>query len=117
MDSIARGELRTPIKKMPDLESRLKNHARELGFYLVGIAPAEPADGLDRYLEWLEQGYHGEMAYLQKHADARRHPQSMLVSVRSVVMVGIDDFVGRDAESPEHSAITAPALRSEDSAS
>ena len=38
------------------LETRLKNHARSLGFDLVGIAPAIEADGFDRLKEWLDRG-------------------------------------------------------------
>ncbi len=71
------------------LENRLKQHAVDLGFDLVGIAPAEPADGFDHLQEWLAAGYAGDMAYLHKHAEARRHPSSILPTVRSVVMAAM----------------------------
>jgi epoxyqueuosine reductase len=72
------------------LETRLKEQARQLGFELVGIAAAAPADGFDRLRDWLDRGFAGEMAYLGRHADARRHPASILPEVRSVVMVGMN---------------------------
>jgi epoxyqueuosine reductase len=75
---------------MAPLETRLKQHARELGFELVGIAPATPADGFDRLRAWLDQGYAGEMAYMQRHAAARCHPSAILADVQSVVMVGLN---------------------------
>jgi epoxyqueuosine reductase len=71
------------------LNERIKAHARALGFELVGIAPAAPADGFVHLQDWLAQGYAGEMAYMSNHGDARRHPESILPDVRSVVMVGI----------------------------
>ena len=71
------------------LEERLKEWARSLGFDLVGIAPAGPADGFDRLTDWLERGFAGNMEYMSRHADARRHPQSILPDVHSVVMVGL----------------------------
>jgi epoxyqueuosine reductase len=74
---------------MQRVEARLKAQAQELGFELVGIAPATPADGFDQLREWLDHGYAGEMAYMHKHGDARRHPESILPEVRSVVMVGM----------------------------
>src|SRR5260370_5462142 len=40
--------------------------------------------------EWLNQGYAGEMGYMHRQAEARRHPDSILPEVRSVVMVGIN---------------------------
>jgi epoxyqueuosine reductase len=71
------------------LKTRLKEQAHALGFELAGIAPAVEADGFARLRDWLDHGHAGEMAYLHKHADARRHPGSILPEVRSVVMVGI----------------------------
>jgi epoxyqueuosine reductase len=75
---------------MVALENRLKERARELGFELAGIAPAAPADGFERLRAWLDQGCAGDMAYMHHHADARRHPSSVLADVRSVVMVGMN---------------------------
>jgi epoxyqueuosine reductase len=73
------------------VEVALKNEARRIGFGLCGIAAAGPADGFDRYTGWLADGYHGAMGYLREQAEARRHPESILPAVRSVVMVGLDD--------------------------
>ena len=72
------------------LETRLKHQARALGFDLVGIASAAPADGFDRLRDWLARGFAGDMAYMHRHAEARRHPDSILPDVRSVVMVGMN---------------------------
>src|SRR3954469_17060754 len=71
-------------------ESRLKDQARAAGFALVGIARAGPADDFARLREWLDRGYAGEMTYMPRHADARRHPAAVLPAVRSVVMVGME---------------------------
>ncbi len=78
------------MNDMEALEARIKQRAHELGFDLAGIAPAAPADGFDRLREWLERGFGGEMAYMSRHAGARRHPASVLPEVRSVVMVGMN---------------------------
>ena len=75
---------------MPSLETAIKDHAHALGFELVGIAAASPADGFDRLRLWLDQGNAGEMEYMHRLAEARRHPASILPSVRSVVMVGMN---------------------------
>src|SRR5215468_8637315 len=75
------------------LEERLKQQAHTLGFELAGIAPATEADGFDRLRDWLAHEFGGEMGYMQRHADARRHPSSILPKVRSVVMVGMNYHV------------------------
>jgi epoxyqueuosine reductase len=82
------------------LEQRLEQRARELGFELVGIAPATPADGFAHLQDWLAQGFAGEMAYMQRHGDARRHPDAVLRDVRSVVMVGMNYNPGRGDDEP-----------------
>lgn len=74
---------------MATLEERIKRQARELGFDPVGVARAGPADGFAHFREWLDAGHAGEMAYLHRHAEAHRHPSSVLPEVRSVVMVGM----------------------------
>jgi epoxyqueuosine reductase len=85
---------------MVSLETRLKHRARALGFDLVGIAPAMPADSFERLRSWLARGFAGEMTYLHRHAEARRHPASILVDVRSVVMVGLNYFDGDACAEP-----------------
>ena len=69
---------------------RLKSRARELGFDLVGIAPALTPAGIHPFRDWLDAGHAGEMAYLSNRADAYEHPRSVLEYVRSVVMLAIN---------------------------
>jgi epoxyqueuosine reductase len=78
------------MQGMGALEDRLRQQAHALGFELVGIAPAAPADGFDRLRDWLARGFAGTMDYMQRHAEARRDPSSVLPEVRSVVMVAIN---------------------------
>src|SRR5262245_47878181 len=88
---------------MADLEQRLKEQAHALGFELAGIAPAADADGFDRLRDWLDHGHAGDMDYLHRHADARRHPRSVLPAVRSVVMVGMNYAPASGPSSPSPS--------------
>src|SRR5262245_28180089 len=81
------------------LADRLKDRARALDFELVGIAPATGADGFDHFLHWLNRGFAGEMGYMNRQAQARRHPDTVLSSVRSVVMVGLNYRVGQNSNS------------------
>ena len=72
------------------LESRLKAEALARGFALAGIAPATEADSFPHFTSWLDRGFAGEMNYLPRGRDARRHPEAVLASVRSVFMVGLE---------------------------
>jgi epoxyqueuosine reductase len=86
---------------MPTREQEIKDEARRLGFEPVGIAPAAPADDFARLRPWLEQGFAGTMDYLERHAEARRHPASILPEVRSVVMVGLSYGPGAETKPSE----------------
>jgi epoxyqueuosine reductase len=90
------------------LEERIKEQARRLGFELVGIAPAAEADDFPRLRDWLAQGFAGEMAYMHRQAEARRHPASVLPEVRSVIMVGMNY---RPAEADEPARVAARVAR------
>ena len=73
-----------------ELAEQIAAEAYRLGFDLVGIVPAEPAATTNHYQAWLEQGYHGDMAYLARpDAVAKREDlEAVLPGVRSVVVVG-----------------------------
>jgi epoxyqueuosine reductase len=84
---------------MMPLEDRLKQQAHEVGFELAGIAAATAADGFDRLRTWLERGFAGEMTYMHRHAEARKHPSSVLPEVRSVLMVAMN-YLATDERQP-----------------
>lgn len=74
---------------MPDPQP-VKDRALELGFDLVGVAPAEPTLESAFYPQWLERGYHGEMAYLEGRRGAMRgDPRSLMPSAKSVICAGL----------------------------
>jgi epoxyqueuosine reductase len=75
---------------MSGLEERIKEQAQRLGFDLVGIAAATDAETYGFFRAWLAEGFAGEMRYLERQAEARRHPASLLRGVRSIVMVGLN---------------------------
>jgi epoxyqueuosine reductase len=75
---------------MTSLETRIKEHARQLGFELAGIARAGPADSFEQFRDWLGRGFAGDMGYLHRHAEARRHPSAVMPEVRSVIMLGMN---------------------------
>jgi epoxyqueuosine reductase len=75
---------------MERIETRLKQKAKDIGFELAGIAAAGPADSFGRMRDWLDRGYAGDMAYMTRHAEARRAPDSILDNVQTVVMLGMN---------------------------
>ncbi|MBX3040521.1 MAG: tRNA epoxyqueuosine(34) reductase QueG [Bdellovibrionaceae bacterium] len=59
-----------------DLNPLLESLAQEQGFSLVGWAPLEKPLSFDLYRQWISEGRHGEMTYLENHLPWKEHPQS-----------------------------------------
>jgi epoxyqueuosine reductase len=66
--------------------ARIKAHARTLGFDACGIAPAADHPELPFLREWLDRGYAGDMAYLERSADRRADVRHVLPSARTVIV-------------------------------
>jgi epoxyqueuosine reductase len=66
----------------------VKVRARELGFDLCGIAPADPQPELGFLREWLGRGYHGEMEYMARTVSRRMDLREVLASAQSIVVLG-----------------------------
>jgi epoxyqueuosine reductase len=69
----------------------IRERALELGFDLIGFAPAGPAPGAQRFVDWLAAGHHGAMGYLAREdaLQKRLDPSLILPHARTVVMVGV----------------------------
>jgi epoxyqueuosine reductase len=74
----------------PDLVSSLKEEAARLGFAAFGIARADaaPASG-ERLRNWLAEGMHGDMIWMEARADQRAAPPGLWPEVRSVIALGM----------------------------
>ena len=69
------------------LKQRVVAEASRLGFDACRIAPAQIAPNSDAFLQWLAQGFAGEMHWLHKQPERRTDPNHVLPGVRSLVMV------------------------------
>jgi epoxyqueuosine reductase len=67
-------------------------YAAELGFNLIGLAPARPSPHLDAYFHWIEAAMHGDMGYMARaDRQARRRDLNVILpGVQSMLVVGLD---------------------------
>ena len=64
----------------------IKDEAQRLGFLSCGISKAGfLEDEAPRLDQWLHQGYHGSMAYMENHYDKRLDPRKLVPGAQSVV--------------------------------
>lgn len=97
----------------------LRYAAEQLGFSAVGVAPAD-ADQGDRLANWLADGCHGDMEWMQRHLPARLNPQMVLPGVRSVVILSYEyaradartaaGGIARYAQGEDYHKLLAPKL-------
>jgi epoxyqueuosine reductase len=68
----------------------LREEAARLGFASVGFAPAEghPRQG-ERLTEWLGEGRHGSMEWMEGRAIQRATPQGLWPEAKSVIALGM----------------------------
>jgi epoxyqueuosine reductase len=72
---------------------RVKSRARELGFTLVGIAPATAMrEETTRLREWLARGYHATMRWMAQREEKRTDPRAVVPGAWSVVSVGMNYY-------------------------
>lgn len=72
------------------LKETIKARAINLGFSLCGVTNLEPTEQFPRYEEWLQHGFHGEMAYLasERHVEPRKDPQRIAPWAKSILVLG-----------------------------
>jgi epoxyqueuosine reductase len=78
------------VQQHKTLEARIKAKAAELGFADAGIARADAAPASGRRLrEWLAEGKHGSMIWMEERAHHRESPAGLWPEVKSVISLGM----------------------------
>jgi len=70
--------------------AEIKAAAKSIGFDAAGIVPATSPTGFDELQRWLQKGFDGEMKYISRRESAYEHPQHVMPSVKSVVMLALN---------------------------
>jgi epoxyqueuosine reductase len=73
-----------------NLVDALQDRAKEEGFVAFGIAPGRLAPlASERLQQWLKDGLHGDMLWMESRADERANPDALWPEVKSVIMLGM----------------------------
>jgi len=81
---------------MQRLATQIQTWAIELGFQQFGISDTDLSMAEKKLLNWLAQGYHGDMEWMQRHGTKRSRPDELLPETVRVLSVRLDYW-------PEHS--------------
>jgi len=72
------------------LADDIKLWGKELGFQQIGITNIELGPHKQFLKEWLDKGYHGEMAWMEAHQPQRNNPDSLVPGVMRVISARMD---------------------------
>jgi epoxyqueuosine reductase len=69
---------------------KVKEHAQELGFPLVGVTTPDPPPHLEFFKKWLEAGYQASMDWMgtDRSRERRANPLTILPECRSILVLG-----------------------------
>ena len=74
-------------------ENQIKAWAQELGFLACGFAKAEKLDREESHLDqWLANGFHGNMQYMENHREMRLDPTLLVPSSKSVISLAFNYY-------------------------
>ena len=68
----------------------MQGWARELGFSQIGVAGVDLSSAEPGLMQWLAQGFHGEMHYMQAHGLKRARPAELVPGTVSVITARMD---------------------------
>ena len=77
-----------------ELKTRLVSFARGIGFDSCRVAACGSAPHADQFRNWLDQGGHGEMGYMERGEEKRCDPQKVLAGARSIIVLAMNYFQG-----------------------
>lgn len=92
------------------LSQQIQKRAHDLGFELVGITPAEQSQTIQRYRQWIENGYAGKMGYLEKHLPLKEDTRRLLQEAKSIISLAMNYYTidppKAQAENPSRGQIS-----------
>jgi len=72
----------------PDRAQELKSWFQQKGYTQFGFTSLDKPLSLNVYKDWLNEGLHGEMTYLERHLPAKEDPTLLLKRAHSAIVVG-----------------------------
>src|SRR5206468_4439076 len=87
-----------------ELKARLVFFARKVGVDSCRVAVCNPPAHATEFREWLRQGAHGEMNYMQRGEEKRCDPEKILPGARSIVALALNYFQGEQSRQSRSAA-------------
>ncbi len=96
-----------PTKNWQRLAQTIKFWGRSLGFQDIAITDLDLNKNTVSHLhQWLQKGYHGQMAYMARNIDLRTNPKKLVKNAQRAIVVRIDYLT----DNPEFTVVEKPDM-------
>jgi len=90
------------VESPETLKRNVQTIAQALGFMECRIAPAAKAAHAQEYQDWVAQGKHGDMAWMERNIDRRSDVRAIVPEAKAVITLALNYYPG------EHPTDTPP---------
>lgn len=91
------------MSNLPSINQYIKQKAHALGFMHCGIAKARfLEEEAPRLEQWLKEGKHGEMKYMENHFDKRLDPRKLVEGAKSIISLSLNYFPSEEQKNKEY---------------
>ena len=80
------------------LSHQIKSLSQNLGFDEAGITDIDLSTSADKFRQWLDKGYHGDMAYMTAHGDKRWKPEKLVDHTIRVISLRMNYWPNDNAQ-------------------
>ena len=82
------------LSELSDWGEDIRNAALQLGFSACGFASVADVAPIvyNRWKEWIADGKHDTMQYMERYGDIRLNPQGLLPNARSIISVALNYY-------------------------
>ncbi len=74
------------------LTDEIKEEALRLGFDACGVCKAVDSGQEERYMKWINDNWHADMAYMARNIDKRTDPRLLVDGAKSIVSVALNYY-------------------------
>ncbi len=90
--------VQTAIPNWQALAADIQRWGQALGFQKLGISDTRLDEAERHLLDWLQEGRHGRMAYMERHGQKRSRPAELEPGTVSVISARLDYLPSRSAD-------------------
>jgi epoxyqueuosine reductase len=93
------------------MKAALRQRAQELGYDDCRVTTAGPPESAAQFRQWLAEGRHGQMGWLERNAPKRVDPQQVLPGARSIITLAASYHDPSSCAAPEATDSRTQAAR------